>query len=507
MSKHKLITIWASIELTSAYFERVCLLHRDQDIYRQVLAELEENLPYDRISVKEIDRFAYGRDFYPLPPRSAFKPDIIVLPRSTEEISTVVKIANKYSVPIIPFGGGTNLSAGLWPVTGGILIDTRRMNNIEVYPEDMVVVAEGGATIENIRLECEKYGLLFADDPESKYVCTLGARISLDGQSTWGAKYGSPNKLVLGLEVVLPTGEILRTGSRVWKSSSGHKLLQLFVSAEGTLGIITKAIMKVFPLPKTYKSLLFGFKNLKVIIKSVHEFMREGIWPECVMVNDPTRSYFYSQKAGLSPDLWFLGIMLAGSERMVEFQTEILRKLVQSANGKELPPEISKSWWITKTANYPPRENPHTRMWRSHKIGVPDVGVPLSKIEEMWNRYHQLADKYGLEYFGLAIYQDGTVFAPQFSWIVNINDLDEGEYERWRKFEQEMFKASIELRGTITAGLGVGARGMEHFKKEHTTVSNDYKLMLQIKKLLDPNNIMQRGKVFPPDDLAKEVVE
>lgn len=484
-----------------------CPLHQEQDIYRPVLAELRENLPDDRISVRDLDRLTYGRDFYPLPPRSAFKPDIIALPRNIEEVSTIVKIANKYSVPIIPFGGGTNLSAGMWPVEGGILMDTRRMNKIEVIPEDMVVIAEAGATIENIRLACAKHGLLFADDPESKYVCTLGARISLDGQSTWGAKYGCPNKLVLGLEVVLPTGEILRTGGRVWKSSSGPKLLQLFVAAEGALGIICKAIMKVFPLPQTYEPLLFGFIRLKTIINTTHELMREGIFPETVMINDPTRSYYYAQKAGFSPDLWFLGIMLAGSERMVEFQAEILRKLVQSANGKELPPEISKSWWITKTANFPPRENPHTRMWRSHKIGVPDVGVPLSKIEEMWDRFHQLADKYGLEYFGLAIYQDGTVFAPQFSWIVNINDLDKGEYERWRKFEQEMFEASIELGGTITAGLGVGARGMEHFKKEHTTVSNDYKLMLQIKKLLDPNNIMQRGKVFPPDDLAKEVVE
>ncbi|MFQ6124798.1 MAG: FAD-binding oxidoreductase [Candidatus Heimdallarchaeota archaeon] len=482
-------------------------MRHDQDIIRRVLGELEKNLPDDRISVKELDRLVYGRDFYPLPPRSAFKPDIIVLPRSTEEISTVVKIANQYSVPIIPFGGGTNLSAGLWPVSGGILVDTRRMNKIEIYPEDMVVIAEAGATIENIRLECEKKGLLFADDPESKYECTLGARISLDGQSTWGAKYGCPNKLVLGLEIVLPTGEVLRTGSRVWKSSSGPKLLQLFVAAEGTLGIITKAIMKVFPLPKTYKSLLFGFNNLKTIMKTIHEFMREGIWPECVMINDPTRSYYYSQKAGFSPDLWFLGIMLAGSERVVEFQAEIIRNLIQEAKGKELPLEISQSWWVTKTANYPSRENPHTRMWRSHKIGVPDVGIPISKIETMWKRFHELATKFGLEYFGLAIYQDGTVFAPQYSFIVNINDLDKDEYERWRQFEQEMFEASIELGGTITAGLGVGARGMEHFKKEHITVSNDYKLLLRIKKLLDPNNIMQRGKVFPPTDLEKEAAK
>ncbi len=482
-------------------------MQQEQDIDSPILAELRKNLPDDRISVRDLDRLTYGRDFYPLPPRSAFKPDIIALPRNIEEVSTIVKIANKYSVPITPFGGGTNLSAGIWPVEGGILMDLRRMNKIEVIPEDMVVIAEAGATIENIRLACEKHGLLFADDPESKYVCSLGARISLDGQSTWGAKYGCPNKLVLGLEVVLPTGEILHTGGRVWKSSSGPKLLQLFVAAEGTLGIITKAIMKIFPLPKTYKSLLFGFKNLKTIIKTVHEFMREGIWPECVMVNDPTRSYYYSQKAGFSPDLWFLGIMLAGSERVVEFQAEIIRNLIQEANGKELPPKISQSWWVTKTANYPSRENPHTRMWRSHKIGVPDVGIPNSKIEPMWKRFHQLATKYGLEYFGLAIYQDGTVFAPQFSFIVNINDLDEKEYEQWRKFEQEMFEASIELEGTITAGLGVGARGMEHFKKEHTTVSNDYNLLLQIKKLLDPNNIMQRGKVFPPDDLVKEVSE
>jgi len=477
----------------------------EQDSSNQILTELKKKLPEDRISIRDLDLLVYGRDFYPLPPNSAFKPDIVVLPRSTEEVSVIVKIANKYSVPITPWGGGTNLSAGIWPVEGGILMDTRRMNKIEVYPEDMVVVADGGATIENIRRECEKHGLLFADDPESKYECTVGARISLDGQSTWGAKYGSPNKNVLGLEVVLPTGEILKTGSRVWKSSSGPKLLQLFVAAEGALGIICKAIMKVYPLPKAYKPTLFGFKDLKTIVHTVHEFMREGIWPECVMVNDPNRSYFYAQKAGFSPDLWFLGIMLAGSERVVEFQAEIIRNLVHEANGIELPPEISKQWWITKTANYPARENPHTKMWRSHKIGVPDVGVPLSKIEEMWDRFHQLADKYGLEYFGLAIYQDGTVFAPQFSWIININDLDVDEYERWRQFEREMFETSIELGGTITAGLGVGERGMEQFKKEHTTVSNDYQLLVQIKKLLDPNNILQRGKIFPPEDLAKEV--
>ena len=179
--------------------------------------------------------------------------------------------------------------------------------------------------------------------------------------------------------------------------------------------------------------------------------------------------------------------------------------LVHEANGIELPPEISKQWWITKTENYPARENPHAKMWRFHKIGVPDVGVPLSKIEEMWDRFHHLADKHGLEYFGLAIYQDGTVFAPQFSWIININDLDMDEYERYRQFEREMFDVSIELGGTITAGLGVGSRGMEQFRKEHTTGSNDYKLMLQIKKLLDPNNILQRGKIFPPEDLAEEL--
>jgi len=482
-------------------------LHQEQNIYSPILTELKEKLPEDRFTIRDIDRLVYGLDSYPLPPRTSFKPDIITLPQSIEEVVTIVKIANTFSVPIIPYGGGTNLSAGVWPVEGGILMDTRRMNTIEVIPEDMVVIAEAGATIEKIRIACEKHNLLFTDDPESKYECTIGARISLDGQSTWGAKYGSPNKIVLGLDVVLPTGEILRTGGRVWKSSSGPKLYQLFVAAEGTLGIICKAILKVFPLPHTYVPLLFGFNSLKSVIKTIHEIMRVGIWPDTVMINDPTRSYFYAQKAGFSPDLWFMGIMLSGSDNLVDFQAEILRKMIQEANGKELPPEISKSWWITKTANYPSRDNPHTQMWRGHRIGVPDVGVPLSKIDVMWERFHQLADKYKLEYFGLAIYQDQTVLAPQFSWIVNLKEHIDGEFDRYRQFEQEMFEASIELGGTITAGLGVGERGRAEFKKEHTTVSNDYELLLKIKKLLDPNNIMQRGKIFPPEDLIKEETE
>jgi glycolate oxidase len=459
--------------------------------------ELIELIGPQNVSIRDIDRIAYSRDWSPMYASTTYKADIITIPKSTEDVVRIVKIANKYLIPIVPRGGGTGMTGGCLAITGGIILDMKQMNRVEVDEKNMCVVAQSGATVEKVREECEKLGFLFADNPESRFQSTIGGRIAVDGVGTWGAKYGAVNKQVLGLEVVLPSGEVIRTGGKFWKHSSGPKLAYLFTGSGGWLGIITEAILKMYPLPEKTSVHLIGFRSYEQVLRAVDKMMRKGIWPECLMVNDPTRAKEYSKeheegkKEVHQIDYWVLGIAFAGSDEMVRSQVDQARKIFDELEAIEYGPNIAADWWHNK---YVLTSNPFPAWQKEWRFATIEPAVPNGKIKELWEYYRELLEKYQFKAFGLALYQDGTVFSPVFSWIIPVKDTDKSTVERYRKFCDDMTRKAIEVGGSVSSQLGVGIRGVEFTKLEHTTVSNDYDLIMRIKRLLDPNNIMNPGK-------------
>ncbi len=418
-------------------------------------------------------------------------PDLILSPRNTEELASIVKICSRNKIPIIPRGSGTNLSAGTTPTQGGIIILFKNMNQIlELDQENLTVTVQPGVITKTLIDYVEERDLFYPPDPSSLRISTVGGNISENSGGLRGLKYGVTKDYVMGLESVLPNGKVIRTGGKLAKDVAGYDLTSLLVGSEGTLGIITEATLKLVPKPTYKETILATFKSLEDAAEAVSAIIAARIIPMTLEFMDQGTIQVVEEysKVGLPTNCEaLLLIEQDGDELAVAKDMEKIFEIcldhraigVQKAETEEEAAEIGTA-----------RRDALSALARlSPTTILEDATVPRSKIAPMVREIIRISSKYNVTIRTFGHAGDGNLHPTC------LTDLrDEGEMERVELALAEIFAASIALGGTITGEHGVGEMKAPYL--EWKIGEAGVEVMKAIKKGIDPDNIMNPGKVF-----------
>ncbi len=415
-----------------------------------------------------------------------FPPDIVVFPECEEEVSEILKIANRCRIPVTVRGAGTGMSGGALPVKGGILMSMERMNKIiEIDRENMICIVEPGVITERIQEEVKKYGLFYPPYPASSHLSTIGGNVAECAGGLRAVKYGVTKDYVLGLRIVLPTGERLKTGTRTLKGVVGYDLTKLICGSEGTLAVITEITLRLIPHPEERKSLVLFFKDTETAIRSVLKILHEGIIPSILEFLDDMCLYLLKDEIFVPKD--------ARSSLFVELDGE--RSLVKR--------NILKIKEICKEAEiYVAEERKdEERIWEARKNLSPllykikpdkiseDIAVPISKIPSMVLYLKELSMNSGLPI---------PVFGHAGDGNLHVNIMLDKKDRRQVKIADDLvfkiFKKTLELGGTISAEHGIGITKAPYLHME--IQKEGIELMKRIKKAFDPNGILNPGKIW-----------
>jgi len=427
-------------------------------------------------------------------------PDCVVLPTSTQQVAQVMSIANRELVPVVPRGGSSNLSGGTIPINGGMVMSLTRMNKIlEIDPDNLIAIVQPGVITHDLQNEVRKYGLYYPPDPSSVQHSTIGGNVAENAGGLRCLKYGVTSKYVLGMEYVTPTGEIGRTGGRVIKNVTGYQLEQLLVGSEGTLAIITEITLRLIPYPKYRRTLMAVFGRLEDAGRAVSEITRAGIIPAAMELMDNSCIQVVEDYLHIGLPIEADAMLLVESDGYYESAVEaeirlidgILSELAAEVTLAEDEFQAEELWRARRSVS------PAVARIKPNKLGE-DVCVPRSAVPDMIRRCQEIARRYDLK---LVIYGhagDGNIH-PNI--LFDKRDLD--EVSRVQKAAAEIFQASVELGGTLTGehGIGLLKRGFLGLALDQTTIG----MMRAIKQAIDPNNILNPGKIFPDEESYLQV--
>ncbi|SEM41440.1 D-lactate dehydrogenase (cytochrome) [Syntrophus gentianae] len=439
----------------------------------------------ERLSRGESVRFLHSHD------ESFHKPclpEVVLWPRSTDEVSRIVAHAFQQRIPVTPWGAGSSLEGNPIPVSGGIVLDLQEMNRVlAVRPEDFQVDVEAGVVYKDLNRILEAEGLFFPPDPGA--AATVGGMIGNNASGIRSVKYGATRDYVMRLTAVLSDGQVIQTGSRSRKCSSGYDLCRLLTGAEGTLGIVTEATLKLMGLPAAFMAVRATFPSVDHATRAVFEIMRSGVTPGAMEFLDTDIVGVLNRDRGLSLEesptllMEFNGYSERGLEDEMLFVSEICRDngclLLDRGIG---PAERKRLWEI--------RHLTHESIRRAHpglKSLSMDVAVPLSRYSQMVAHIKEIVADLTAYIFGHA--GDGNIH-------VVVMDDPENE-ERWARVEaahSRVVSSALSFEGTCTGEHGIGLGKKQFMAREH---GESLETMKKIKALLDPRGILNPGKMFP----------
>jgi len=423
----------------------------------------------------------------------SFLPDIVVKPKDKFEISAILKLANKLLLPVTPRGGGTGLSGGSLPINGGIVLSLERLNKILcIDKKNFYVDVEPGVITQTLQEEVEKEGLFYPVDPASRGSCFIGGNISENSGGPRAVKYGVTKDYVLGLEFVTPTGEIISSGGKTLKNVAGYNLSQLITGSEGTLCVVTNITLKLIPKPKYRKLMMLAFDSPENCISSVAEIFINGFVPSALefLERDAikiTEKHLNKSFPNSDAEAQLLIEVDGNNEDVLFNELEIISEITEkfSPIGLIVAEDNSKMeeiWTLRRAVGEAVKS---ICEYKEEDTVVPRYMLPqlLKGVKEISLRYNIRAICYG--HAG-----DGNLH-------INIlrDSLSEGA---WRneipKAIREIFELSVSLGGTITGEHGVGYSQREFLNIALS--SEEIQLQKRIKKLFDPNNILNPGKIF-----------
>jgi len=450
-----------------------------------VIEELRRIVGSDSVLASYEDLYCYSRDasWY------SGMPEVVVRPHSTEEVSKVLKLANSLKIPVVPQGGRTNLTGGAIPIRGGIVIDMTGMNRIiEISKINMICIVEAGVVLGVLEKELAKHGLFWPPDPASTDSATIGGILAEGAGGLRGAKYGTTRDWVLGLEVVLPTGDVINTGSATLKWSTGYDLTRLFIRSEGTLGVITKAILKLRPLPEAIVRMTAFFNRLEDVGVAVGKVWEAGVVPLIMELLDrgAIRSVNSYLNLGL-PDVEAMVIIdVDGVKGEVEKQASRVEKILMEAGAFDVKTALTKE---EMDKLYLARRSAYPSLFRVFKkTAIPDdTCVPISKLPEALRRAKEISDKWGVYTIFIGHIGDGNMH-PVFC----VDVADPKEVDKALKCYEEICRMVLSLGGTIAAEHGIGIVKSKLIEEE--CGGKAMEIMKAIKRVFDPNNIMNPDK-------------
>lgn len=459
-----------------------------------LILKLKEAAPGHILSGDDINE-DYSHDEMPIYGKCA--PQVVFMAHSTEEVSKVVKICNENKIPVTPRGAGTGLVGGAVPVLGGVLIDITKMNKILSYDlENFVVNVEAGVLLNDLAEDCAKQGLLYAPDPGEKLAC-LGGNVSTNAGGMRAVKYGATRDYVRSMTVVLPTGKITKFGATVSKTSSGYSLLNLMIGSEGTLGIITELTLKVMPAPKMVASLIIPFENLDDCISTVPKFKMAHMNPQALEFMEREivlsseryigKSVFPQVVDGTTANAYLLVTLDASSEDELNTLIEETSEMVLEEGAIDVlvadTPAKIKDAWAARSSFL------EAIMAETKLLDECDVVVPVNKISSYLALVNKTAEDCGITIKSFGHAGDGNLHIYQCS-----NDLEEEEFKtRVDKFFKIIYKEATQCGGLVSGEHGIGSGKMNYLAESVGDINMN--LMKGIKKVFDPNLIMNPGKV------------
>ncbi|MTI59019.1 MAG: FAD-binding protein [Firmicutes bacterium] len=460
-----------------------------------IIAELEGMLGKRKMIIEEEKMEAYSHDETPAE-QYAHMPEVVVFPETTEEISQLMKLANREKIPVTPRGAGSGLSGGAIPEYGGIVLSVEKMNKvIEIDYDNMMMVLEPGVVTNSVNEEIAEKGLFFAGYPMSVETCYIGGNIAENAGGGKAVKYGVTGRYVMGLEVVTPTGEIVELGGKRVKDVTGYDLKQLIIGSEGTLGIITKAIIKLLPMPTDKVDLLVLFKDVKSAIAMVPKIMTKArIVPTGIEFMDKlsikTSCQYLNEHLPYQEAGAMLLVELDGNEaEQVEQDAEVIGELCLENGAIE----------VYVADNFTTQE----RVWgvrrniaEAFKVVSPeqsleDIVVPIASIPALMPELEKIAEKYDIQIPCYGHAGDGNLHA---TLVKNPEQSMEEWYQIEEKACREIYLAVRELGGTISGEHGIGSKRKPFM--EMVVGQTELELMRNIKKAFDPNCILNPGKIF-----------
>ena len=435
-------------------------------------------------SVSTRTNYARGEDTY-----DPVLSKAVVFPETNDEVSKILKLCNQHKVPVVPFGTGTSLEGNVVGNDKGITISLEKMNRIlSVNVEDFDCRVQANVTREQLNEHLREDGVFFPIDPGAN--AAIGGMAATSASGTMAVKYGTMKTVISGLTVVLPNGDIVNTGGRTKKTSAGYNLTNLFIGSEGTLGVITEIQLRLSPIPESIMSAVCHFPSLEDAVRTAQETIQYGIpIARIEMLNkdqmDISINYSNLKDVNVEPTLFF---EFHGSEVTNKECIKIVEELSNNNKGSKFKwaadlEERNKLWQARWDVYYSVKA-----LVNNGRVYSTDLCVPISKITECVNFAENEVSKVGLRAPMVGHLGDGN-FHVLFPYDPN----DKDAYKKIRDFSNKLIDKTLELKGTITGEHGVGLHKKRYLLKEHP---DNIPLMKTIKRSLDPNNIMNPGKIF-----------
>ena len=417
-------------------------------------------------------------------------PEVVVFPETTEQVAAIVRIANKYLVPVTPRGAGTSTIGQAIPSYGGILLTMERMNKIlELNAEALYAVVEGGCGTINLQNEAKRHGVIYAGDVTSSESSFIGGNIATNAGSLKAVKYGTTRQQVHAVEVVTPTGEIVNLGARLLKNSTGYALDQLIIGSEGTLGIITKATMRLRPWLRNELSVLAIFDDYDKAIATPNILLKAGLQALSMefMDNKTVKGCQDYQKVTLpyadKGCHWVIVSIDGHTEEEVTEKAEKLNALLDEGGAIDVLVADDLIWKARKEVTEATRE-------KSLVFHTEDNVVPIDKLALVFKKTNELLDKHGISGWILAHIGDGNVHVNKMKY-----DTPDAEWDdKLTKFTDELGPFIYQLGGKLSGEHGIGPTKIDMMAKLTDPV--ELKMMTDIKRALDPNWILNPGKIF-----------
>ena len=456
------------------------------------LEEFKQIVGTDFVLADEESLHHYGHDETE---KLIYLPEVVLKPRTPEEIAAIIKICNEDLIPVTPRGAGTGLSGGALPHLGGVLLSTERLNEIlEIDERNLQVTVEPGVITEVLQNAVKEKGLFYPPDPSSRGSCFIGGNIAENSGGPKAVKYGVVKDYVLNLEVVLPTGEIIWTGANVLKNSTGYNLTQLLVGSEGTLGIVTKIVLKLIPFPKYDLLMLAPFASLEKASEAVSAIFRSGFIPSAlelieidalkivskmvdstaVPVNDDIAAHLIIEVDGNNMD-----VLMNNMEAIAELLTTFESGEIFFADDAQQKAEL---WQLRRRVAEAVKSSGYTI--------EEDTVVPRAELPKLIRGVKELGKQYGFHAVCYGHAGDGNLH-------IRINDPEiKNSFgnEKMNTALRALFDLVYSLGGTISGEHGIGL-----IQKGYMNIvfkEKNLELMRAIKKVFDPNNILNAGKIF-----------
>ncbi len=459
-------------------------------VENSIIAQLKDILGESNVLEDRADLVTYSYDATPdLPSRT---PDVVVLPSSTAEVRNIVLIARNNGLAVYPRGAGTNLSGGTIPMQGGIVLSFQRMDRIlDVDPENLTATVQAGVVIQALNDAVAPYGLMYPPDPGTVTTATMGGSVAECAGGLRGLKYGVTKHYVLGMEVVLASGEIFKFGGKTVKNVTAYDFASLFVGSEGTLGIITQITVKLVPPPKYRKSMLATFRRLEDAGNTVTGIIKAHIIPATLEIMDrvtiqTVESY---AKVGLPTDAEALLLIEVdgGSRDLVDAEAEAVLMVIGEHGGK---------------ARLAQSEMERDRIWAARRAALPalaqvspttileDATVPRNRVADMLTAVQDIARRYRLRIGTFGHAGDGNLHPTILTDVRNAEEM-----ERVHRAVDEIFSTALRLGGTLSGEHGIGLAKMKYLGDELN--GSGLNLMRRLKDALDPDSILNPAKMVP----------